>query len=123
MNARKSSLLLLSAAIVLSHAIIFTGSTIRRFFAVSYNVRSSNEVDLLMPRVTQLASDYSWIFAVVLALIVAAACFFMSRHPEMIQHQLVLSLCAEALVFWIAMFLFLLQSIFGAFYFAQRTRL
>ena len=74
MNARKSSLRSFRShcVVVCNH---FYRITIRRFFAVSYNVRSSNEVDLLMPRVTRLASDYSWIFAVVLALIVLRLAF------------------------------------------------
>jgi hypothetical protein len=112
MSTRASNLLLLSSAVVLSHLIILFGSFTRPFFNVVYHVKL-DQLDQVMPLPTRLASNYSWVFGVLLGLTVAMVALASMHHIEKKVQLLALALCAQGFVFWIAMFCFCYDGFLG----------
>jgi len=110
---RALNLLLISLAIVLSFIIVVIGEILPRFFAVTYQIKTTNELMDFIPTITRVAFQNSWSFAAILAVISVAGIFQLHSWPNQILKFTILNLCLQAFVFWMAMFFYCYNGFLG----------
>ena len=103
---RSSSFLLLGAGLVLSQAIFLAGAILPKFFEITYGSPAQGTMLELMPAPVRFAVAHDWLFAAALGLASVAAITRANRSPSRAFQTTLLGLCAQAAVFWCAMFCF-----------------
>jgi hypothetical protein len=112
MKIRVPILLLAAAAVVSGYVVLLIGDVIPRFFQVAYKETTAGALDI-MPVPTRFASEYAWLFALVVLLVVIVAALCLRHSPTNAILISTVGLCAQGAVVWAAMFCFCYKAFCG----------
>ena len=106
MKKQNAHILLACMAIGASHVILFTSWIVPKFMRVVYRLKTETEVSAIMPRLTNLALNYTWIFPAMLVGICLLAAAAFAMRPDSVTHFTLLGLCMQGTIVWFAFFCF-----------------
>lgn len=108
-----ASFLLLASGVILSFVCLVVAWIIPQVFFWLYRPKSFYEVRELMPAVTRIATDFSWLFAVLIAAVSLAGVVYLWRLSDRVVECITAGLCAQGLITWTAMFCFFFDGFTG----------
>lgn len=103
-TVRLASLWLLAVATGLSFVVVLAGALVTPCFRALYGLNSLDEAWDLMPAITRLASDHSWVIALLFGLLCLGSLRVLRHPPNRALQSLTLGLCPQGLVAWSAAF-------------------
>jgi hypothetical protein len=113
MNHRLTNALLLCSTLGLSHVVLLVGWSTPFAYSSVYRLKSLQEARALMPDITEVAVDHSWVFAVAMGLIGFVTAIFIRRIPERKVPFAIIGLCGQWLLAWVAILAFLFKAVAG----------
>lgn len=113
MQARIAAILLVASAATQAFVCMWIALLIPSFFRAIYNLKSPDDLLIIMPTITRLISDQSWIIAVAFAIVAFVALIALRWRSEKVVNILAVGLCAQGIVTWLTMFSFCYDGFLG----------
>lgn len=117
MPIRTASILVVATAMTQAFASALIAKMIHPAFLLMYNYGSKTSLDetrMFIPQITRLASENSWLIAIVLATVCLCSLVALRRYPERTVECIAVGLCGQGLVTWSAMFCFFFFGFLGS---------
>ena len=113
MHSRLADTIILATTVICCYFVILFGMVLRKFFWEAYHMTSVKEFEYFMPRISSLAADHAWGFAVLIGVVgLATSCCFRFK-PVRVLEILAMGLCGQALITWLALFCYCYNGFLG----------
>ena len=104
--SRIINIFLIASAAAQAFVCLLIGWIVPPAFRSLYGLKTLDEARVLMPTITRFVSEHSWVIALAFVAVCLSSLVAVRRFPGSTVQCMVVGLCAQALVTWLAMFCF-----------------